>query len=52
MSPTLPPEVLQIVINNVCTRDDGTFESKRQRQRDLAALMSVSKVGLPFIRHG
>jgi hypothetical protein len=44
MLPVLHPEILQNIIRHACNEDDGTIASKLDRQRDLAGLMSVSKV--------
>jgi hypothetical protein len=44
MLPVLHPEILQRIIHHACARDDGTMASQRERQRDLANLMGVSKV--------
>lgn len=44
MIPTLPTEIIQKVIRHACGEDNGTDTSKFDRQRQLAALMTVSKV--------
>jgi hypothetical protein len=44
MLPVLHPEILHNIIRHACKDDDGSVTSKRERQRDLAALMAVSKV--------
>jgi hypothetical protein len=53
MLPVLHPEILQKIIHQACATDDGTMASKRERQRDLANLMGVSKVSrvIALVRH-
>jgi hypothetical protein len=44
MIPPLPTEIIQNIVRQACGDDDGSDACKFDRQRQLAALMTVSKV--------